>query len=331
MRTRTVRASALALTGLLIAACAAAIAGCGSGGRVDTGAREVSAPIYASGAGRLVPAARLTARLPAGWHVTRRPLSGLSAPREVLTLSSFPIRHPNPHTNCTPKTLIDELPSRGAAIWILQNVGRPGHPLDRKGRAFFHPQPRRFSLPRRQFTGQECFGLGWPVDFRDRGQSFYANVYAHPGRLPTAVKRQTLSALDSLRVKSLTPLSLVKPPYLGISCGRVGSIHSAFACDQLSLAVWLKRPAEQVDAAVAGRPLQLNPPLSRHGPWTGELNHAGLGHPPLDLPRRAGTRPSAGAQRLLAPVRIVARSPDGSAAATRRRVQLHRAFHVFTR
>jgi hypothetical protein len=182
---------------------AAAGVGCGSTSGDGRSSRLVSAPIHSERGRKLVATARLTARLPRRWHITTHPLSGLTSPGEVMALSSYPIRHVDPHTNCTPRTLIQELPPRGAAIWILDNLNGPGHRLNAKGRAFFPPRPRRFTLRRAQFRGYECAGLSWAENFRDRGRAFYVSVYAHPAHLPAAVKRQALRVLDSLRVRPL--------------------------------------------------------------------------------------------------------------------------------
>ena len=177
--------------------------GCGSASGDGGGSGFVSAPVHSERGGKLVPNARLTVRLPRGWHVTRHPLSGLTSPGEVMALSSFPVRKIDSHTNCTPKTLIQELPSRGAAIWVLENFNGPRHRLNAKGRAFFPPRPRRFTLAPKQFRGYECAGLSWAENFRDRGRAFYVSVYAHPAHLAPPIRRQTLRVLDSLRVRPL--------------------------------------------------------------------------------------------------------------------------------
>jgi hypothetical protein len=197
-------ARALAISLLCVAAAAAAA--CGSAGRERAGWRLVSAPIHSERGGKLVANARLTARLPPGWRVTRHRLSGLISPGEVMAVASYPIRHIDAHTNCTPRTLIEELPLRGVAIWILENFNGHDHWLNAKGRAFF-PRRQRFTLSREQFRGYECMGLSWAENFRDRGRGFYVSVYGHPAHLPAAVKRQTLRVLDSLRVRRLRPSS----------------------------------------------------------------------------------------------------------------------------
>jgi hypothetical protein len=72
---------------------------------------------------------------------------------------------------------------------------------------------------------------------------------------------------------------LARPPYMGVHCRVANSI----ACDEIGLAVWLKRPATAVTARIAGRPLRLNLwgdlPAASHAPrraFAGFLQHAGI-------------------------------------------------------
>jgi hypothetical protein len=51
---------------------------------------------------------------------------------------------------------------------------------------------------------------------------------------------------------------LSRNPYMGVRCPQ----PNAISCDQIGLAVWLKRPAISVDATIAGQPVELD--------WFGE-------------------------------------------------------------
>jgi hypothetical protein len=47
---------------------------------------------------------------------------------------------------------------------------------------------------------------------------------------------------------------LVQPPYMGVLC----PIPNSIACDQVALAILLRRPARAVTASIAGMPLAMN-------------------------------------------------------------------------
>lgn len=67
---------------------------------------------------------------------------------------------------------------------------------------------------------------------------------------------------------------------MGVRCPQ----PNAISCDQIGLAIWLKRPAISVDAMIAGQPVKLDwfgeqRLLQGEGPRTafdGYLDHAGL-------------------------------------------------------
>jgi hypothetical protein len=59
---------------------------------------------------------------------------------------------------------------------------------------------------------------------------------------------------------------LSRDPYMGVSC----RVPNSFACDRVGLAVWLRQPAVRVDAAIAGRELELDDPEWSEPPENGE-------------------------------------------------------------
>lgn len=112
---------------------------------------------------------------------------------------------------------------------------------------------------------------------------------------------------------------------MGIACGKSNSISSATACDRVGLAVWLKRPAQRVTAAIAGRRLTLSKTGEfgeRLGYWEAYLHSAGLDHGVLRLPR--GHRNYwAGQPPVSTSVRITAFFGDGRTASARKRLRLN--------
>jgi hypothetical protein len=98
-------------------------------------------------------------------------------------------------------------------------------------------------------------------------------------------QRSADSGVNRLERASADQL-LSREPYMGASCPTANH----FACDRVGLAVWLRDPAVSVDAAIAGRELELDdpewsdPPENGERPmFTGFLQPAGLIDGPLKV------------------------------------------------
>jgi hypothetical protein len=80
---------------------------------------------------------------------------------------------------------------------------------------------------------------------------------------------------------------LSRDAYMGVSCPA----SNEFRCDRVGLAVWLREPALEVDAAIAGRELELDDPEwseqpddhGRRGMFAGFLQPAGLIDGPIQV------------------------------------------------
>jgi hypothetical protein len=94
---------------------------------------------------------------------------------------------------------------------------------------------------------------------------------------------------------------LVRTPYLGLRCPGTSSA----ACDRVSLAVWLRKPAARLSATVDGMSMRMKKPVTRGGYYEGDASHW------------------EGRHSLRVRVHLVASYADGSAAATTVRVLLH--------
>ncbi len=150
-----------------------------------------------------------------------------------------------------------------------------------------------------------------------------------PARLGSIVVALAVAGCGGGATSAHRTLALAKSPYVGIACGVGNSIRSATACDRVGLAVWLKRPARNVSATIAGHPVKLARVASGTQPpayWDGYLHPAGLRNGALGLPRRGSVhrRPDIwyGVPAVHAQVRITARFADGTSATTRRTVRL---------
>jgi len=122
------------------------------------------------------PARGVAVRYPAGWRVHQRPLTRLISPRQLLVVSSFPIRQRRPDPNCTPKTAIGELPSTGALLFLLAQPSAGDPPRG----SLFGKRPARFDLEHLAAQPRECFGISRAIDFHAAGQDLYLLAYFGP-------------------------------------------------------------------------------------------------------------------------------------------------------
>ena len=114
-------------------------------------------------------------------------------------------------------------------------------------------------------------------------------------------------------------------PYLGVSCPKANS----FACDRVGLTVWLRKPALEVVAKIAGRRVVLDDPRwsgplkdGRRKRFAGFLQPAGLIDGPLRIPTKDGGTRWTGDPAVTAKVLIIVTYRAGSASTAVMRVPL---------
>jgi hypothetical protein len=201
---------------VFVLAVLAALTGCGA---------ERAGPVARHGTPRAISwrfaGGGLAARIPAGWHVTGRPLTGVASPLQRLVVSSFVVRQRSPDGGCRPSTALREMPADGALLFMFEYRG----PTRRDVRGWPR-RPRRFVLDPRTLGTYECLGRSYMVRFADHRRVFQAHIYLgrHAGG---ATRRRILGVLDSLRVGALSPRAaavwiapsrlLSKTPYLGVA------------------------------------------------------------------------------------------------------------------
>jgi hypothetical protein len=118
---------------------------------------------------------------------------------------------------------------------------------------------------------------------------------------------------------------LSRDPYMGVACRTANS----FACDRVGLAVWLHDPAVLVDAAIAGREVELDDPdwsgPVEDGPrrmFAGFLQPAGLIEGPLRLTPDDGPDRWIGREPVSAMVTLRIFRSDGTSVTTQLEVGL---------
>ena len=118
---------------------------------------------------------------------------------------------------------------------------------------------------------------------------------------------------------------LGRDPYMGVSC----STPNAFECDRVGLAVWLREPAAEVEAAISDRRFELDDP-EWSGPaedgerrmFAGFLQPAGLIDGPLQVTPDAGPDRWIGREPVFAPVYLRVVRSDGTATTTTVQIRL---------
>jgi hypothetical protein len=158
--------------GLCWVALAGLLVGCTGGDPSSAQRRDGSIPH------RFVDrAAGLAVRTPAGWQVDQRPLTSLISPRQLLVISSFPMRERRPDPNCASRTAISELPPTGALLLLLE---QPSAANESGAHALFGKRPNHFHLERLRARPHECFGIARGVDFQTTGREIYLLAYFGP-------------------------------------------------------------------------------------------------------------------------------------------------------
>ena len=143
---------------------------------------------------RIVRAAGISVHVPGRWFITRRPLNGITDPRQRLVISSFPIASSDFRRG---NEQVFRPPATGVLVQVDEQLpaGGPGFP----------PRPAHLRLgqvaPLETFAGSRWAELTFKLTKRD----FYAFVWIGR-RAPALEKRQVLAVLDGMRVDSTQAL-----------------------------------------------------------------------------------------------------------------------------
>ena len=137
----------------------------------------------------------VTANVPAGWHITSRPITSVARPVQRLVVTSFVLHQSRPDPGCGPTTAIREMPRTGAFLFLFEYSG-----VSRQEIATFPPRPANFRLDPSSYRPYECEGLSYLVRFRDAGREFQAQIYVG-SHATSKTRRLLLGVLDSLRVR----------------------------------------------------------------------------------------------------------------------------------
>ena len=178
------------LCSLLIGASVSA--GCGGG--ANRPAARPDAPLPNRYVNRSLD---VSVRYPDGWRLHRKPLTKLGDPRQILALSSYPIRQRHPE-HCAPPTAIKERQPRGAFVFLLE--ARGAGTRDRGGH-LYHRRPAHFHLAPRAHRSLECFGPAQAIPFRSAGRDIWALVYLGR-RVSSHTRNRAERVLDSLRLRA---------------------------------------------------------------------------------------------------------------------------------
>lgn len=142
--------------------------------------------------------ARVTAVLPPGWEATRRPVSNLLDPRQLLAVGSFDLNPgggpPPSQGNCFPSGLLKLMPSDGALITVTRYSTLSERLLHRLPR-----RPDQLRLSSRSRGPHECGGK-YDIQFREHGRGYIVDVWLEPGTVDSRTRRQAERVLRSLEL-----------------------------------------------------------------------------------------------------------------------------------
>lgn len=156
------------------------------------------ARLGASGSTKPRPVTRsggVSAELPAGWHLLRKPITGVIYPVQALAVASYPVELGKRPPGCHPGRLLDQKPPGGVLVEVIEWTEHDGQP----NLGDFPPRERPFRLPQRAYASHECTGLGYNVSFRAHGRRFQAFVMLDRERVDPRVRRETIELLSSMR------------------------------------------------------------------------------------------------------------------------------------
>lgn len=197
----TVAATVIALIFASLEACG------GEEGRTASGERAVAGDPDATEPAQLASAPPLSvtlprgvsAGLPSGWQLLRKPINGVIEPVQVLAASSFPVRLDKPpYGGCRPARVLNQMPVDGALVQVIESTMRAdGTP--RPNLENFPPRQRPFRLPGSNHQSYECNGPSYNISFRDQRRGFQAFVWLDPNRGDPRFRRQALNLLNSLQ------------------------------------------------------------------------------------------------------------------------------------
>lgn len=180
---------AAALGSVLIPTVFAGCGGAAAGGRQPEGSSS-SATWYRNSK------AKVAARIPGGWRVTGKPLTGVIFPTQVLAAASFPLVAPTNPRGCHPGSVLGQMPNRGVLLQVIEYVPRLP-----EGKAIhvprLPPRPAHFSYRNGSFEPFECSGWSYQFAFEQGGRAFQAQVWFYRLAVDPRLRSEALQILDS--------------------------------------------------------------------------------------------------------------------------------------
>jgi hypothetical protein len=132
----------------------------------------------------------VTASLPTGWHLVRKPINDVTYPVQVLAAASFPLDLGQTRPGC--RRVLDQEPPGGVLVQVIEYTRQ-------RGLWRFPPRKRPFRLPERAYATYECAGPSYSVAFRDHRRALQAFVILDRRRVDPRVRREAVQLLSSMR------------------------------------------------------------------------------------------------------------------------------------
>jgi hypothetical protein len=132
----------------------------------------------------------VTASLPAGWHLVRKPINNATYPVQVLAAASFPVDLGETTPGC--RRVREQEPPGGVLIQVIEYTRQPGLPG-------FPPRKSPFRLPNRAYATYKCAGPSYNIAFRDHHRHLQAFVILDRDRVDPQIRRGAVQLLSSIR------------------------------------------------------------------------------------------------------------------------------------
>jgi hypothetical protein len=141
---------------------------------------------------RVASAHGVTIRYPPGWYATKRPLTPVAWPTQILALASFRFPAQTRPNGCRPQGTLERMPADGAFLYVIDYGSRVLRP------SVFGPRPRTPRLT--NFGNYECMGPSYLLRFRDAGRYFQVSVALGP-RADRGLRATVRDILASFRAR----------------------------------------------------------------------------------------------------------------------------------
>lgn len=135
--------------------------------------------------------------VPDDWSATRRPLSRLIDPHQMMTAGSFELDGIASKGGCYPAAALNRMPADGALV-VVTRYGLGGRQSLRR----LSRRPNSFALGPRTYNNFDCGGRKYNLDFREGSRGYRIEVWLDRRAAEPQVLSDTRALINSLEFPS---------------------------------------------------------------------------------------------------------------------------------